>query len=169
MKEHLIRNSVRIKSWNQMREEILEITRTQQYIESQPMPTQLGANPKSKSKDKDKSKSKGTSKGKNVKGHRISFRPLHCWFGLVCKTYMEANSPLMRGKCIMSCHTRTSWFVIHFHDTSGTVFTRDTFFNTIHLSRRITPLPPPNVRLQKIIPGRTDIQANSAGSKRTLS
>ena len=32
-----------------------------------------------------------------------------------------------------------------------------------------TPLPPPNVRLQKIIPGRTDIQANSAGSKRTLS
>ena len=30
VKEHLIQNSVRITSWNQMREEILEITRTQQ-------------------------------------------------------------------------------------------------------------------------------------------
>ena len=45
VKEHLIRNSVRITTWNQMREEILEITRTQQYIDSQPMPMQLGANP----------------------------------------------------------------------------------------------------------------------------
>ena len=63
VKEHLIRNSVRITSWNQMREEILEITRTQQYIDSQPMPMQLGANPKSKGKGKE---SKG--KGKDVKG-----------------------------------------------------------------------------------------------------
>ena len=31
VKEHLIRNSVRITSWNQMREEILEITRTQHF------------------------------------------------------------------------------------------------------------------------------------------
>ena len=53
VKEHLIRNSVRITSWNQMREEILEITRTQQYIDSQPMPMQLGANPKSKGKGKE--------------------------------------------------------------------------------------------------------------------
>ena len=53
VKEHLIRNSVRITSWNQMREEILEITRTQQYIDSQPMPMQLGANPKGKGKGKD--------------------------------------------------------------------------------------------------------------------
>ena len=35
VKDHLIRNSVRIKSWNQMREEILEITLTQQYISRQ--------------------------------------------------------------------------------------------------------------------------------------
>ena len=54
VKEHLIRNSARITSWNQMREEILEITRTPQYIDSQPM--QLGANPKSKGKGKDKTK-----------------------------------------------------------------------------------------------------------------
>ena len=46
-----------------MREEILEITRTQQYIDSQPMPMQLGANPKCKGKGKE---SKG--KGKESKG-----------------------------------------------------------------------------------------------------
>ena len=63
VKEHLIPNSVRITSWNQMREEILEFTRTQQHIDSQPMPMQLGANPKSKGMGKD---SKG--KGKDVKG-----------------------------------------------------------------------------------------------------
>ena len=69
VKEHLIRNSVRITitSWNQMREEILAITRTQQHIDSQPMPMQLGANPKSKSKGTD-SKGKGKGKGKDVKG-----------------------------------------------------------------------------------------------------
>ena len=67
VKEHLIRNSVRITSWNQMREEILEITRTQQYIDSQPMPMQLGANPKSKGKGKE-SKGKGKGKGKDIKG-----------------------------------------------------------------------------------------------------
>ena len=50
VKEHFIRNSVRITSWNQMREKILEITRTQQYIDSQPVPMQLGASPKSRAK-----------------------------------------------------------------------------------------------------------------------
>ena len=64
VKEHLIQNSVRITNWTQMREEILEITRTQQNIDSQPSPTQLGANPKSKGKGKE---SKGKGKGKDVK------------------------------------------------------------------------------------------------------
>ena len=64
VKEHLIRNSVRETSWNQMREEILEITRTQQHIDSQPMPVQLGADSKSKGKGKD---SKGKGKGKDAK------------------------------------------------------------------------------------------------------
>ena len=64
VKEHLIRSSVRIKSWNQMREEILEITRTQHYIDSQPMPMPLGANPKSKGKGEDV---KGKDKAKAVK------------------------------------------------------------------------------------------------------
>ena len=31
----------------------------------------------------------------------------------------------------------------------------------------VAPLPGPNVRAQKIIPGRTDIRANSAGVRRT--
>ena len=64
VKEHLIRNSVRITSWSQMREEILEIARTQQYKDSQPTPMQLGANPKSKGKGKE---SKGKGKGKDGK------------------------------------------------------------------------------------------------------
>ena len=64
VKEHL-RNSVRITSWNQMREEILEITRTQQYIDSQPAPMQLGANPKSKGKGKE---GNGKGKSKDIKG-----------------------------------------------------------------------------------------------------
>ena len=63
VKEHLIRNSVRLASWTQMLEEILEITRTQQYIDSQPVPMQLGANPKGKGKGKD---GKGKGKGKGV-------------------------------------------------------------------------------------------------------
>ena len=62
--EHLIWNSVRITSWNQIREEIHQITRTQQYIDSQPMPMQLGANPKSKGKGKD---AKGKDKAKDAK------------------------------------------------------------------------------------------------------
>ena len=47
-----------------MREEILEITRTQQNIDSQPSPMQLGANLKCKGKGK---VSKGKGKGKDVK------------------------------------------------------------------------------------------------------
>ena len=66
VKEHLIQNSVRITSWYQMREENLEITRTQQYIDSQPWPMQLGANAKSKGKGKVKD-SKGKGKGKDEK------------------------------------------------------------------------------------------------------
>ena len=65
VKEHLIGNSVKITSWNQMREEILEITRTQQYVDSQPMPMQLGANPKSKDKGKE-SKGKGQGCEKRI-------------------------------------------------------------------------------------------------------
>ena len=64
MKEHLIRYSVRITCWNQMREEILEITRKQQYIDSQTIPMKLGANPQSKGKGKE---SEGKGKGKDVK------------------------------------------------------------------------------------------------------
>ena len=68
VKEHLIRNSVRITSWDQMREEILEITRTQQYIDCQPMPMQLGANPKSKGKGSESKGKESKGKGKDIKG-----------------------------------------------------------------------------------------------------
>ena len=57
--------TARITSWTQRREEILDITWTQQYTDSQPVPMQLGANPKSNGKGKN-GKEKG--KGKGVKG-----------------------------------------------------------------------------------------------------
>ena len=66
VKEHLIQNSVRITSWNQMRSEILEITRTQLCIDSQQMPMQLEANPESKGRCKGKD-NKGKDKAKDVK------------------------------------------------------------------------------------------------------
>ena len=73
VKAHLIQNSARIASWTLMRQEIFEITRTQQYTDSQPVSMQIGAHPKSKgkgkdSKDKGKSKdAKGGSKDKDAK------------------------------------------------------------------------------------------------------
>ena len=72
VKAYFIQNSARIASWTQMREEILENTRTQQYTDSNPVPMQIGAHPKSKgkgkdSKDKDSKDAKGRSKGKDTK------------------------------------------------------------------------------------------------------
>ena len=53
VKACLVRESTRIASWIQMRKEILEITRTQQYADSNLVPTQIGVQPKSKGKGKD--------------------------------------------------------------------------------------------------------------------
>ena len=66
-KAHLIRNSARIASWTQTREDILEITRTQQYTDSKTVPMQIGAHPKSKGKGKESKDAKGRSKGKDTK------------------------------------------------------------------------------------------------------
>ena len=53
MKEHLIWNSVKITSWSQMREEILDMTRTQQYISTvHPCPCSSARNPKSRANAK---------------------------------------------------------------------------------------------------------------------
>ena len=53
VKARLIRKSTRIASWIQMRKEILEMTRTQQYADSNLVPMQIGVQPKSKGKGKD--------------------------------------------------------------------------------------------------------------------
>ena len=67
IKEHLIRNSARLTTWRDMLEEILEVTRTQQYLNSQPTPMQLGATPhKGKGKEGKGKETKG--KGKKGKG-----------------------------------------------------------------------------------------------------
>ena len=52
VKACLIRESTRNTSWIQMRKEILEITRTQQYTDSNLVPVQIGVQPKSKGKSK---------------------------------------------------------------------------------------------------------------------
>ena len=51
VKARLIRESTRIASWIQMRKEIFEITRIQQYADSNLVPMQIGVRPKSKGKD----------------------------------------------------------------------------------------------------------------------
>ena len=53
VKACLIRESTRITSWTQVRNEILEITRTQQYADSNLVPMQIGVQPKSKGRGKD--------------------------------------------------------------------------------------------------------------------
>ena len=64
VKAYLIQNSARIASWTQMREESLEITRTQQYTDSQLVP---GVRVRSKGKGK-ASKSKGKGQDNQDKG-----------------------------------------------------------------------------------------------------
>ena len=51
---HLICNTARLDTW--IKTELLEITRTQQYIDAQPAPMQLGATPKGKGKAEGKAK-----------------------------------------------------------------------------------------------------------------
>ncbi len=70
IREHLIRNAVRLNTWAGMKEEILEVTRTQHYMNNQPVPMQLGALPDlelgalPKGKKGKKGKEKGKGKGK---------------------------------------------------------------------------------------------------------
>ena len=53
VKACLIQDSTKIASWTQMRKEILEFTRTQQYADSNLVPVQIGVQPKSKGNGKD--------------------------------------------------------------------------------------------------------------------
>jgi len=43
VQEHLIKNSHRLETWPAMREELLEMTRTTQYLNNQAKPMELGA------------------------------------------------------------------------------------------------------------------------------
>ena len=53
VKACLMQESTRIASWTQMRKEILEFTRTQQYADSNLVPVQIGVQPKNKGNGKD--------------------------------------------------------------------------------------------------------------------
>ena len=67
VKEHLICNTARLDTWITTREE-LEITRTQQYINAQPAPMQLGATQKGKGKEKGKPKATPPSPRQSPQG-----------------------------------------------------------------------------------------------------
>ena len=58
VKVHLIRNTARLDTWIKTRDKILEIARTQRYINAQLAPTQLGATQKGKGKCKEQEKGK---------------------------------------------------------------------------------------------------------------
>ena len=79
VKERLVWNSARIANWTQTRENILEITRTQQYTDSKPVPMQVGVRPKRKGKGKD---SKDTNDAKNESSKKVKVDDLrrcrHC-------------------------------------------------------------------------------------------
>ena len=63
LKDHLIRNAVRLKTYVALKEELLEVARTSRVLNSQPVPMDIGAAPgKGKGKGKDKDK-KGSPKG----------------------------------------------------------------------------------------------------------
>lgn len=52
VKQHLVRNSGRLDTWAKARDELLEIARTQNFLQNNPQPMQLGATPwKGKGKD----------------------------------------------------------------------------------------------------------------------
>ena len=53
IKEHLIQNTARLHSWIKTRDDILEIARTQLYLNSQPAIMQLGATPGGKATGKE--------------------------------------------------------------------------------------------------------------------
>ena len=63
VKEHLARHSGRLDKWSKMREEILEIARTEKYLKSTPTPMDIGATPQGGKKGKE-----GKGKGKDGKG-----------------------------------------------------------------------------------------------------
>lgn len=68
IQRHLIRNSHRLDTWDLMRDELSELTRTSQYLSKQePVPMEIGALPGKgkKGKDKGKGKAKGKGKGKD--------------------------------------------------------------------------------------------------------
>ena len=132
VKEHLIWNSVRITSWNQMREEILEITRTQQYIDNQPMPMQLGANPKSKGKGKDKAKDAKNESSKKAK----SDDPRKCFY--YQKTGHVKAESRKRQKDFADAEGKPVAASPHPHDTAAVVSLQCSLPGERHTSTFVT-------------------------------
>ncbi|CAE7337188.1 unnamed protein product [Symbiodinium sp. CCMP2592] len=63
LQSHIIRNSSRLKSFTDVKAELLEISRTNRVLQNLPQPMDLGAAPWKKGKEKGKGKDKGKGKG----------------------------------------------------------------------------------------------------------
>ena len=46
IQQHLVKNSARLETWKALKEELLDMARTEQYLNSLPKPIELGATPK---------------------------------------------------------------------------------------------------------------------------
>ena len=63
VKEHLVRNAARLSTWASMSAEVIEISHTQEYLNSTPAPMQLGALPEKKAKGEAKAQKPSGSPG----------------------------------------------------------------------------------------------------------
>jgi len=79
---HLVKNAHRLETWQAMRDELMDMTRTSEYINAQPKPMELGAIPQ-KGKGKGK-KGKGKGEGDEDKWcdycEKTSHDSSECWW-----------------------------------------------------------------------------------------
>eukprot|EP00929_Paragymnodinium_shiwhaense_P111971 TRINITY_DN8021_c0_g1_i4.p1 TRINITY_DN8021_c0_g1~~TRINITY_DN8021_c0_g1_i4.p1 ORF type:complete len:1618 (+),score=271.11 TRINITY_DN8021_c0_g1_i4:701-5554(+) len=107
MKEHMIRNATRLDTWEKVKTEIVEIARTQEYINSMPVPMQLDAFPRrDKGKGKDKGKGNGKGKGKDTKGQFGKFQAATSPTTAVPKAKAKADADKSCYYCGKKGHAR---------------------------------------------------------------
>ena len=91
---HLLKNFTRLDSFEKIREEVLELTRATQYLQSQARPMELGAFPKGKHPGK-KGGGKGKDGGKSEKMCHYCNKPGH--FKADCRKRVADEGAASRG------------------------------------------------------------------------
>ena len=81
LREHLIRHAGRLNTWSLLREELMDIVRTQKFLQESPQPMDIGALPKGKGKKgKGKGKSKDSGKGKGETKNNVDNKDKECFY-----------------------------------------------------------------------------------------